>query len=546
MHAGELFPGFRVLGCSAFRVTRNFDLSIDEDEADDLLKTIQKELRRRERGSAVRLEIAHDTPAEVVTFLSSALRLEPDDVYMFEGPLHLADFAPICGREDLREYKDEPFSPQIVPPLQEYEDIFRVIAQRDVLLQHPYESFEDVVEFISEAADDPNVLAIKQTLYRTSADSPIVRALIRAAENGKQVTAVVELKARFDEARNIQWARTLEDAGVHVVYGLIGLKTHCKVALVVRREGNRIQRYVHLSTGNYNPSTARVYSDLSYFTARDAYADDAAALFNLLTGYSSPPSWKKFAVAPLGLQERIIDLIDREAGAGRREGAIVAKMNALVDGPVIKALYRASQAGVSIDLIVRGICCLRPGVPGVSDNIRVISIVDRFLEHARIFSFENGGKREVYLSSADWMPRNFQRRVEVMFPIEDEGLRDRVFDEILGIALMDNVKSRRLGPDGIYTRVRPEGATNGVNGSNGVTGGSGATPGAAGPRPLRSQYRFMELAREKAQSGPALPGAGGAYHVRTTPPTRTSGTTPTTTAPAQPAPPAPTGGSLPS
>jgi polyphosphate kinase len=314
------------------------------------------------------------------------------------------------------------------------------------------------------------------------------------------------------------------------------------VALVVRREGNRIKRYVHLSTGNYNPSTARVYGDLSYFTARDAYADDAGALFNLLTGYSSPPSWKKFAVAPLGLQERIIALIDREGALGSR-GRIVAKMNALVDGPVIKALYRASQAGASIDLIVRGICCLRPGVPGTSDNIRVISIVDRFLEHARIFSFENGGKREVYLSSADWMPRNFQRRVEVMFPIEDEGLRDRVFDEILGIALTDNMKSRRLGPDGVYTRVRPDSVTNGVNGSNGA---NGVTSGAGGSRPLRSQYRFMELAREKAQSGPALPGAGGAYHVRTTPPTRTSGTTPTTTAPAQPAVPVPTGGTLPS
>jgi polyphosphate kinase len=291
MHAGELFPGFRVLGCSPFRVTRNFDLSIDEDEADDLLKTIQKELRRRERGSAVRLEISHDTAVEVVVFLRSALRLETDDVYLFEGPLHLADLAPLGARDDMREYRDEPFSPQIVPPLQEYDDIFRVIAQRDILLQHPYESFEDVVEFISEAADDPNVLAIKQTLYRTSADSPIVRALIRAAENGKQVTAVVELKARFDEAPNIQWARTLEDSGVHVVYGLMGLKTHCKVALVVRREGNRIKRYVHLSTGNYNPATARIYGDLSYFSARDGYADDAGALFNLLTGYSSPPSW---------------------------------------------------------------------------------------------------------------------------------------------------------------------------------------------------------------------------------------------------------------
>jgi polyphosphate kinase len=502
MHAGDLFPGFKVLGCSPFRVTRNFDLSIDEDEADDLLKTIQKELRRRERGSAVRLEIAHDTPIEVVVFLRQSLRLEADDVYLFEGPLHLADLGPLAGRDELREYRDEPFSPQIVPPLQEYDDIFRVIAQRDILLQHPYESFEDVVEFISEAADDPNVLAIKQTLYRTSADSPIVRALIRAAENGKQVTAVVELKARFDEAPNIQWARTLEDAGVHVVYGLIGLKTHCKVALVVRREGNRIKRYVHLSTGNYNPSTARIYGDLSYFTARDAYADDAGALFNLLTGYSSPPSWKRFAIAPHGLQDRIIALIEREAALGPR-GRIIAKMNALVDAPVIKALYRASQAGVSIDLIVRGICCLRPGVPGTSDNIRVISIVDRFLEHARIFHFGNGGKREVYLSSADWMPRNFQRRIEVMFPVEDEGLRDRVIDEILAIALKDNVKARRLMSDGRYVRAQPETAADGTAEAS-----------------LRSQYRFMELAREKAQAGPPLPGAGGTYHVRPTPPAR--------------------------
>jgi polyphosphate kinase len=505
MHAGELFPGFRVLGCSAFRVTRNFDLSIDEDEADDLLKTIQKELRRRERGNAVRLEMAHDAPAEVVTFLRSALRLDMDDVYLVDGPLHLADLAPIGGRDELREFRDDPFSPQIVPPLQEYDDIFRVIAQRDILLQHPYESFEDVVEFIAEAADDVNVLAIKQTLYRTSADSPIIRALIRAAENGKQVTAVVELKARFDEAPNIQWARTLEDAGVHVVYGLIGLKTHCKVALVVRREGNRIKRYVHLSTGNYNPSTARVYGDLSYFTARDAYADDAGALFNLLTGYSSPPSWKRFAVAPLGLHDRIIALIEREAALGSR-GRIIAKMNALVDAQVIKALYRASQAGASVDLIVRGICCLRPGVPGVSENIRVRSIVDRFLEHARIFYFENGGKREVYLSSADWMPRNFQRRVEVMFPIEDEALRDRVIDEILATALADNVKARQLMPDGSYVRMRPT-----------ASAAAGSAP-ASLAKSVRSQYRFMELAREKAQSAPPLPVATGGYHVRTTPP----------------------------
>jgi len=494
MHVGDLFPGFRVVGCNAFRVTRNFDLSIDEDEADDLLKTIQKELRRRERGNAVRLEIAHETPSEVVTFLRTALRLEPDDVYLVDGPLHLADLVPIAGREDLREWKDEPFSPQIVPPLQEYDDIFQVIANKDILLQHPYESFEDVVEFVSEAADDPNVLAIKQTLYRTSADSPIVRSLIRAAENGKQVTAVVELKARFDEAPNIQWARTLEDAGVHVVYGLLGLKTHCKVALVVRREGGHIKRYVHLSTGNYNPNTARVYADVSYFTARDAFADDAGGLFNLLTGYSSPPSWKRFDVAPVGLHDKILGLIEREASFGTR-GRIVAKMNSLVDAAVIKALYRASQAGASIDLIVRGICCLRPGVPGTSDNIRVISIVDRFLEHARVFHFGNGGKDEVYLSSADWMPRNFLRRVEVMFPIDDPALRERLIKEILGISLADNVKARRLGPDGSYHRPTAEERM----------------------PPLRSQVRFMELAREKAQAGPGIAGPGtGGFAVRTT------------------------------
>ncbi len=497
MHVGDLFPGFRVVGCNAFRVTRNFDLSIDEDEADDLLKTIQKELRRRERGNAVRLEIAHETPSEVVTFLRTALRLEPDDAYLVDGPIHLADLAPIFARDDLRDWKDEPFSPQIVPPLQEYDDIFSVIANKDILLQHPYESFEDVVEFVSEAAADPNVLAIKQTLYRTSADSPIVRALIRAAENGKQVTAVVELKARFDEAPNIQWARTLEDAGVHVVYGLLGLKTHCKVALVVRREGGHIKRYVHLSTGNYNPSTARVYADVSYFTARDAFADDAGALFNLLTGYSSPPSWKRFDVAPVGLQEKILGLIEREASFGTK-GRIVAKMNSLVDAAVIKALYRASQAGVSIDLIVRGICCLRPGVPGTSDNIRVISIVDRFLEHARIFHFGAGGKDEVYLSSADWMPRNFLRRVEVMFPIEDPTLRERLIKEILGISLADDVKARRLAADGSYHRVQPDDKA----------------------APVRSQQRFMELAREKAQAGPGIagPAASGGFVVRTTAP----------------------------
>jgi polyphosphate kinase len=492
MHVGDLFPGFRVVGCSAFRVTRNFDLSIDEDEADDLLKTIQKELRRRERGQAVRLELVAETTPAVEGFLREALRLERDDVYAVDGPLHLADLAPLYGRDELWEHKDEPFLPQMVAPLADAPDLFRALGERDILLHHPYESFDHVVEFISEAAGDPAVLAIKQTLYRTSVDSPIVRALIRAAENGKQVTAVVELKARFDEGPNIAWARVLEEAGVHVVYGLVGLKTHCKMSLVVRREAGTIKRYVHMSTGNYNPATARLYGDISFFTARETFADDAGALFNLLTGYASPPSWKKFSVAPVGLSERIVELIDREAGFGAK-GRIIAKMNSLVDPQVIRALYRASQAGVKIDLLVRGICCLKPGVSGISENIQVTSVVDRFLEHARIFHFEAGGKREVFLSSADWMPRNFIRRVEIMFPIEDDGLRDRLLNEVLGTMLADNAKAWRLQPDGSYQRL------------------------AGGEAACRSQLRFVEIAREKAHGGESGEGPPASYRARTAP-----------------------------
>jgi polyphosphate kinase len=478
MHVGGLFPGFRVVGCSPFRVTRNFDLSIDEDEADDLLKTIQRELRKRERGQAVRLELASDSPPEVETFLRGALRLDPADVYRVDGPLRLNDLTPLTTHSQLRDFHDEIFTPQLVPQLHEGE-IFRALAERDVLLHHPYESFDHVVDFVSEAADDPNVLAIKQTLYRTSADSPVISALIRAAENGKQVTAVVELKARFDEGRNIAWARVLEESGVHVVYGLVGLKTHCKVALVVRRERGVIRRYVHLSTGNYNPATARTYGDISYLTAREDFADDAGALFNLITGYSAPPSWKRFAVAPLGLKERILDLIARESALGAK-GRIIAKMNSLVDPDVILALYRASQAAVQIDLLVRGICCLQPGVPGQSENIRVTSTVDRFLEHARIFYFRAGGKHELYLASADWMPRNFVRRVEVMFPIDDEVLRARVLEEILGTQLADNVRARRLLPDGRYQRVTP----------------------AEGEPLVRSQERFIAMSRKHLQEIP--------------------------------------------
>jgi polyphosphate kinase len=476
MHVGGLFPGFRVVGCSPFRVTRNFDLSIDEDEADDLLKTIQRELRRRERGQAVRLELASDCPAEIESFLRGALRLDPLDVYRVDGPLRLSELNPLSTHPHLRDFHDEFFAPQLVPQLHEGE-VFKALAERDVLLHHPYESFDHVVDFVSEAADDPDVLAIKQTLYRTSADSPVITALIRAAEKGKQVTAVVELKARFDEGRNIAWARLLEEAGVHVVYGLVGLKTHCKVSLVVRRERGAIRRYVHLSTGNYNPATARSYGDLSYLTTREDFADDAGALFNLITGYSAPPAWKRFAVAPLGLKERILELIARESGSGAK-GRIIAKMNALVDPDVIRALYQASQAGVQIDLLVRGICCLQPGVPGQSENIRVTSVVDRFLEHARIFFFEAGGKQEIYLSSADWMPRNFVRRVEVMFPIDDKAIRDRVLGEILATSLADNVKARTLRADGGYQRVVAE-------------------QGAAS---VRSQDAFIALARKRSQA----------------------------------------------
>jgi polyphosphate kinase len=496
MHVGELFPGFRVVSCSPFRVTRDSDLTIDEDEADDLLETIQKELRRRDRGHAVRLEIAADAPAEVQSFLRQSLGLEKQDVYATSGPLHLTDLFPLYARDQLRDLRDEAFVPQLAPALRAHDDMFRAIAERDVLLHHPYESFDHVVDFVAEAADDPGVLAIKQTLYRTNADSPIVRALVRAAENGKQVTAVVELKARFDEAPNIAWARTLEEAGVHVVYGLVGLKTHCKMALVVRREDGRIKRYVHLSTGNYNPSTARVYGDVSYFTAREEFADDAGALFNLLTGYSSPPTWQRFAVAPLGLREKILELIERERSFGTA-GRIVAKMNALVDPEVIRALYRASQAGVKIDLLVRGICCLRPGLPGVSETIQVLSVVDRFLEHARVFYFHAGGKQEVFLSSADWMPRNLGRRVEVMFPVEDVALRDRLINDLLLLALGDNVKARRLRSDGTYVRLQP----------------------AAGEPVLRSQQRFIELVRAHALAAtPRRPPTG--YAARPAPPAR--------------------------
>jgi polyphosphate kinase len=458
-HVGDLFPGFTVEQTSAFRVLRNWDLTLDEEESEDLMSTIQEELRRRDRGAAVRLELDAKASLDLEQSLSGALRLGPSDVYRIRGPVQINDLMALSELDARPELHVEPFVPVVPRNIRDAQSMFALIGANDVLLHHPYESFDSVVRFIEEAAEDPHVLAIKQTLYRISGDSPIARALGRAVENGKQVTVLVELKARLDEANNIAWARRMEKHGVHVVYGLIGVKTHCKVALVVRREGTGIRRYVHLGTGNYNTTTARQYTDLSLFTAREQIADDVGALFNMLTGYSVPPSWKRFAVAPFGLQERLIELIGREAERARRSepARIVAKMNSLVDPGVIRALYAASQAGVQIELLVRGICCLRPGVAGVSENIRVTSVVDRFLEHSRVFAFGTPERAEVYLSSADWMPRNFVRRIEVMFPVEDHAIRARVLDEVLGIGLRDNVKAKLLLPDRGYVSVEATG-----------------------------------------------------------------------------------------
>jgi polyphosphate kinase len=458
-NVSDLFPGYQVKTTVRFRVTRNSDLLVDEEESEDLLSTMQEELRRRELGAAVRLELREEATDETAEMLRHALKLEPGDVYKTRSPLQLGDLMQLSPLDPRPELRVEPLSPVTPPSLRDADSVYDVIAKRDVLLHHPYESFEPVVRFISEAAEDPDVLAIKQTLYRTSGDSPFVRALSRAAQSGKQVTAVVEIKARFDEANNIAWARRLEENGVHVVYGLVGLKVHGKMALVVRREGEGIRRYVHIGTGNYNPQTARAYTDLSLLTARPEIAEDAAALFNLLTGYSDPPKWNRLAVAPYDLPSRIGQLIDREVEKARagEPARIVAKMNALVDPATIRALYAASQAGVEIELIVRGICCLRPGVPGLSERVRVTSVVDRFLEHTRVFAFGVGERTELWISSADWMPRNFVRRIEIMCPVEEPALKRRLLEDVIGTALRDNVKARRLGPDGSYSAVESAG-----------------------------------------------------------------------------------------
>jgi polyphosphate kinase len=461
LHLLELFPGMTLETDAVFRVTRNSDFEIDDDDVEDLLKAIEEEVRKRRRMSAVRLQIEAGAPPEVEQFLTAALDLDPTDVYRCDGLLDLTGLFHIHGLPGYPHLRDPQFVPCMAAEFTKASSIWAAIRARDILLHHPYESFSHVTDFIEAAADDEKVLAIKQTLYRTSSDSPVVKALQRAADNGKQVTAVIELKARLDEERNIVWAREMEKAGVHVVFGFVGLKTHCKVALVVRREDEGIRRYVHLGTGNYNPQTARIYSDLGYFTCNPDFCEDASALFNYLTGYCELPQWRKLIVAPSRLQTFMIEKIDREAELQRsgREGRIIAKINGLLEPVVVQALYRASQAGVKIDIVCRGICALRPGIKGVSDNIRVVSIVDRFLEHSRIYYFGNGGDPLVYVGSADWMDRNLSRRVEVVFPIDPPDLKQRLISEVLATTLADNQKARELMQDGTYRRVAYDPAT---------------------------------------------------------------------------------------
>jgi polyphosphate kinase len=478
MHLPELFPGMELDHPTAFRVTRDSEYEIDDDEVEDLLKTIEEEVRKRRRGVAVRLEIETGASPEIEQRLMGWLDLEETDVYRIPRMLDLTGLFQIYGLNGYHQLRDPVFVPQLVPEFSRSNDYWEAIRERDVLVHHPYDSFGHVVEFIEAAATDERVLAIKQTLYRTSSDSPIVRALERAADNGKQVTALIELKARLDEERNILWARELEKAGVHVVYGFVGLKTHCKVALVVRREDDGIRRYVHLSTGNYNPQTARIYTDLGLFTCNPDFCEDASALFNYLTGYCELPQWRKIVIAPSRLQSFMVEKIDLETANQKegKEGRIIAKLNGILEPVIVQALYRASQAGVKIDLICRGICALRPGLPGVSENIRVFSIVDRFLEHSRIFYFGNAGNPLVYIGSADWMDRNLSRRVEVVFPIEQEDLKQKLIKEILATCLADNVKARELLADGNFRRVIADN----------------------GQPPVRSQERFLELAQQNA------------------------------------------------
>lgn len=455
-HLADLFPGTTILGYWPFRVTRNSELYIDEEEAANLLKAVENELHNRRKGDAVRLEVDYECPLPIREALLKTLRLTEEDLYLIDGPLNPTRLMALYEGDHSPELRDPPFVAPIAAPLRGQTDLFAAIRERDVLLHHPYENFDTVVQFLEQAASDPDVLAIKQTLYRTGGDPRIVGALENAVRNGKQVTAVVELRARFDEANNILWSRQLEEAGVHVVYGLVGYKIHAKSALVVRREGHHIRRYVHLATGNYNPTTAKLYTDIGMFSCRPELGEDATNFFNLLTGICQFQGMQKLIVAPFDLQRRLLELIAREAENATRglPARIILKINSLAERQVIEALYRASQAGVKIDLIVRGICCLRAGVKGLSSNITVRSIVDRFLEHSRIYYFENACQPQVFVASADWMQRNLFRRIEIAFPIEDGVLRERLVREILAVSLADNTKARLLQPDGSYRRAR--------------------------------------------------------------------------------------------
>ncbi|HEX8151633.1 MAG TPA: polyphosphate kinase 1 [Thermoanaerobaculia bacterium] len=483
VHLGRFFPGLRVRHAVPFRVIRNADVVLQGDEVQDLLKSVESELRRRERKEVIWIEIGSGAPDHVMDLLTTQTHASREEVFLTDGLPKLADLMEIYAAGGKPSLKEPPFNPRIPTELASADDIFAIIRKGDILLHRPYDSFTAVVEFIQSAAEDPNVVAIKQTLYRTDTGSVIVDALAGAAERGKQVTAIVELQARFDEAKNISWARRLEEAGVQVVYGLVGIKTHSKMALVVRREGDELRRYVHLSTGNYNARTAVVYTDLDLLTTDDAFGEDATQFMNLLTGYSIATiqeifdkqvpgwEWKRLIVAPMDYHEWSLRMIDRETQHARegRPAHIIAKLNSLVDPKVIEALYAASAAGVKIELIVRGICCLVP-----NDKIRVVSIVDRFLEHSRMLLFRNGGATEVYVTSGDWMPRNFFRRIETAYPLLSPQVRDRVEQQILATCLADNVKAWKLQPDGSYKRRSP------------------------GDAPLRSQERFIEIARSEA------------------------------------------------
>ncbi len=454
----KLFLNYDILTSAPYRVGRNADLSIDEDEAEDLLKEIEKQLKLRQWGQAIRLEVDSNMDKKLLDLLVTDLGVDQNEIYKIEGPLDLTFLMKMYKLEGFDDLKEHGYkSPQPVPEFVKDKDIFEVIREGDVLMHHPYETFENVVKFVENAAIDPNVLAIKQTLYRVSGNSPIIAALAKAADNGKQVTVLVELKARFDEENNIVWAKMLEKAGCHVIYGLVGLKTHCKITLVVRREDDGIKRYVHLATGNYNDSTAKQYTDVGLFTCAPAFGEDATAVFNMLSGYSEPLGWNKLSLAPLWLKDRILYLIRREEehAANGEPARIIAKMNSICHKDVIAELYKASSLGVKIDLIVRGICCLRTGIPGISDNITVRSIVGNFLEHSRIFYFENGGSPEFYASSADWMPRNLERRVEILFPIENEKLRKKVW-HILELELADTEKAHVMNDDGSFEKVKKD------------------------------------------------------------------------------------------